>query len=339
MNRMSNTPDPVHGDDRLARLMKLAGERNLPDAQRMERARVAAYESWQRSLDPQVTRSSRKRMSFLIALATAAGVAALALLLSWNRTDSVPVPVARVMVVNGGASIRSGEAATHSAIAKGAVIDAGWVVETGEGRVALALGDSLSLRLDRDTRVRFDDKDRVTLLEGAIYLDSGGLNAAPFLRIATPAGEVRHVGTQFQVRVAGKDTRVRVREGRVLVLSTNDRSTQFDVAAGEELRVNATRAVITRGMPSYGADWEWSSSVAPAFDIENRPLAEFLAWVIRENGWQLRYTDEKWQQSAHEIRLHGSISPARAGSMLAAVSMITGVPLEVRAGVLIAGRT
>ena len=96
-------------------------------------------------------------------------------------------------------------------------IHTGTTLATSEGRVALTFGDSLSLRIDRQTRLRFDSREQMTLLAGALYVDSGGINAVPALRIETPAGVVRHVGTQFQVHVTGDMTRVRVREGRVLL--------------------------------------------------------------------------------------------------------------------------
>ena len=85
-------------------------------------------------------------------------------------------------------------------------IHAGTTLSTSEGRVALTFGDSLSLRIDRHTRLRFDSREQVTLLAGALYVDSGGINAVPALRIETPAGAVRHVGTQFQVHVTGDVT-------------------------------------------------------------------------------------------------------------------------------------
>ena len=63
---------------------------------------------------------------------------------------------------------------------------------------------------------------------------------------------------------------------------------------------------IESGLPSFGEEWEWAARMAPGFDIENRPLSEFLAWLVREHGWQLRFTDAQWQSRAQGIRLHGS---------------------------------
>jgi ferric-dicitrate binding protein FerR (iron transport regulator) len=212
----------------------------------------------------------------------------------------------------------------------------GHAIETSDGRVVLALGNSLSLRMNRFTRLRFDSPSDVTLLAGGIYVDSGGINAAGGLRIETPAGEVRHVGTQFQVSVAGADTRVRVREGRV-VFTPLEAGAPRDIAAGDELHVVDGRLGMTRGLPSFGAGWDWAAALAPAFDIEGRPLAEFLAWAAREHGWQLRYSDATLQQQTYEIRLHGALDQTSAEVMIERVSLITGVPLVARDGVLWVG--
>ena len=121
----------------------------------------------------------------------------------------------------------------------------------------------------------------------------------PALRIETPAGAVRHVGTQFQVQRDRRHDRVRVREGRVLL--TRAAGAPTDIAAGDELRVSGASIEWRRGLPSFGADWEWPAGIAPALEIENRPLAEFLAWMAREHGWQVRYADETLQQRAIEF--------------------------------------
>jgi transmembrane sensor len=201
--------------------------------------------------------------------------------------------------------------------------------------VAITVGDSLSLRVDRHTRIRFDGRDQVTLFAGALYIDSGGINAVPALRIETPAGVVRHVGTQFQVQVEGDLTRVRVREGRVLLTPASGAPT--DIAAGDELQVTGGHAQWRRGLASFGPDWEWSAAIAPALEIENRPLAEFLAWMAREHGWQIRYGDEGLQQRTLEIRLHGSLDRLDGDAMLERVALVTGVPLRARDGVLWVG--
>lgn len=313
-------------------LLKLAGERETPPAAGMERARLAAHESWQRVLREQPARP-RRWMKISIALAAAAGVVWFALL-RFPAATSPPQQVARVTALTGGAVVH--DFAGDTVLFAGGEVFAGTTLETMNGRVALTLGGAMSLRMDRHTRLRFDAAQRVTLLAGTLYVDSGGINAVGGLRIETPAGAVRHVGTQFQVFVAGADTRVRVREGRVL-FTPGDSSAPRDVVAGEELRIAGGRVDFRRGLPASGADWEWCASIAPPFDIESRPLAEFLAWAAREHGWQLRYTSAALQQQTYEIRLHGALDQSSADAMVERVSLITGVPLRARDGVLWVG--
>ena len=190
----------THSDSTIERLIKLAGERDMPSREGMERARLAAQESWSGMLAQRAPVSPRRSWAKpVLGFAMAAGITALALIL-WTQRPAPAAPglVARIATLAGDARLHEdrGESIARSALP----IHAGATLATLDGRVALAFGDSLSLRIDRNTRLRFDGREQVTLLAGALYVDSGGINAVPALRIVTPAGVVRHVGTQFQVQ-------------------------------------------------------------------------------------------------------------------------------------------
>ncbi len=326
---------PPDRERSIERLIKLAGERDMPSRDGTERARLAAHESWSRVIGQRSHNTPRHTwLKPMLGFTMAAGVIALALF-GWTQRP-VPVPpalVGHIATLTGGAMLREdgAEAIAHLAMP----IRTGTTLATSDGRVALAFGDSLSLRIDRRTRLRFDSREQVTLLAGSLYVDSGGINAVPALRIVTPAGVVRHVGTQFQVQVSGDMTRVRVREGRILL--TRGSGAPTDIAAGDELRVAGNEMSWRRGLPSFGADWEWSAGIAPALEIENRPLAEFLTWMAREHGWQIQYRDETLQHRTLDIRLHGSVDQLDGAGMLERVALVTGVPLHARDGVLWVG--
>jgi ferric-dicitrate binding protein FerR (iron transport regulator) len=138
------------------------------------------------------------------------------------------------------------------------------------------------------------------------------------------------------VFVAADLTRVQVREGRVQVESRDRGARQF-LATGDALEVRGGEFFLKRGLPSFGADWAWAAALGPVLDIENRPLAEFLAWLVREQGWRLHYASEALQEQAGQIRLHGSLDGLDADAMLERVSLVTGVRLELRQGVLWVG--
>jgi len=326
-------PDP---EGSIERLIKLAGERDMPSSEGMERARLAAQESWSRTLGQRAPASAHRfGLKPILGFAIAAGVAALAVF-TWTQRPipAAPALVAHVATLTGSAVLREEQAETIARVAL--PIHTGTTLSTSDGRVALAFGDTLSLRIDRHSRLRFDSREQVTLLAGALYVDSGGINAVPALRIVTPAGVVRHVGTQFQVQVSGDTTRVRVREGRVLL--TRAAGAPTDIAAGDELQVAGDDLQWRRSLPSFGPDWEWSAGIAPALEIENRPLAEFLTWMAREHGWQVQYSDETLQHRTLEIRLHGSLDQLDNAAMLERVALVTGVPLMNREGVLWVGK-
>jgi ferric-dicitrate binding protein FerR (iron transport regulator) len=314
-------------DRHFAELLKLAGERDLPSSAGMERARLAAQTAWQRTVaDVPATAAVRRRWVPW----TMAAAASLALVLSaafwWRATPVAPELVARVSALQGEVRLQGETMSVRSA-----EIFSGALIESGEGRLALSVGDALSLRLDRHTRLRFDAPSRVTLLSGKVYVDSGGINTRAALNIVTPAGVVRHVGTQFQVRVAGNGTQVRVREGRVLL---GGDASAVEIAAGEVVDVRGGEIRVLQGQHSFGEHWDWAAATSPAFDIENRPLAEFLAWLAREHGWQLQYADAGIQSRAQEIRLHGSLTGLDPTGMLERVALITGVRVAQDQGVL-----
>jgi ferric-dicitrate binding protein FerR (iron transport regulator) len=316
----------------IERLIKLAGERDMPTPAGMERARLEAQESWTRAIGRGAVTARRNWFKPMLGFALAAGLAVVALLVWTQRPQPVPELVARIATLTGRATLR--EVGGETLVRVDLSIHSGETLTTREGRVALIFGDSLSLRIDQHTRLRFDNRGQITLLEGSLYVDSGGINAVPALRIETPAGVVRHVGTQFQVQVTGGTTRVRVREGRVLLARAAGAT---DIATGDELMVNGDDFNWRHALPSYGPEWEWSATIAPPLAIENRPLAEFLAWMAREHGWQIRYGEETLQQRTHEIRLHGSLDPLGSDAMLDRVALVTGVPLMARDGVLWVG--
>ncbi len=317
----------------IERLIRFAGERELPSVEATERARRAAQEAWLRTLERPPARS-RRYLWVPLACAMAIGALVLAYWPGKRQSVDAPVVVGEVVTLQGDSSLEGADGAR--ALVRNATVLSGATLLTGEGRLALAIPGGLSVRIDRHARLRFDDREHLVLVEGALYVDSGGLNAGPPLSIRTPAGEVDHVGTQFQVSVAGQTTRVRVREGRVALRADAGARQQF-VAAGDALEVHGTEQRWQHGLASYGDDWEWVTTLVAPLGIEDRPLAEFLGWLAREHGWQLRYGNDAIQQRTHEIRLHGSFEGLDTQAMLDRVALVTGVPLAAREGSLWVG--
>jgi ferric-dicitrate binding protein FerR (iron transport regulator) len=277
----------------------------------------------------------RRRWRMPLAFAAALALAVLGWY-AWTPREQAqpPVVVARVMTAEGAARIAHGRALQVAR--PDDELRSGVILQTDQGRVAATIANALSLRLDHHTRLRFEGRDHVTLLKGSLYVDSGGLGLGPPLTISTPAGDLRHIGTQFQVRVAGGTTGIRVREGRVAL--RRGATITRTVTAGDALEIRGAEERWRHGLPSFGAEWEWSATLAPALAIEDRPMVEFLAWIAREHGWQLHFAHESLQRQAQEIHLHGTLEGLDAAAMLARVGLVTGVPLTLDDGVLWVGK-
>lgn len=326
--------DAVGSDERsLAQLLKLSGERGMPTPRATAQAKAAAFEAWESSLQVQ---HSRDRRTTILAWAAAISLVVIGALAWLSHSEQVSSTLLDVQVATTWGDVSRVDASGHTLplTANATDIANGTRLHTREGRVALTLGDSLSLRMNVNSEVRFDAQEQLTLLSGEIYVDSGGLSTGSDLRIVTPAGEVRHQGTQYLISVGPDATRILVREGRVQLNRSSDRT---HVVAGERIDIDESGSIARRSESTFGESWEWVSTIVPAIDLDNRPLTEFLAWMSREHGWQLRYASPDDERAVHSIRLHGFAQGKSTRETLQRVSMITGLSMEVEAGVLIVG--
>jgi hypothetical protein len=134
------------------------------------------------------------------------------------------------------------------------------------------------------------------------------------------------------VRFNGSALRVRVRDGLVQLSQSRE---SHDAHPGDELTLDGNGTIVRRTVPGYGADWAWVVALAHPFDLEGRSLRDFLDWITRENGWQLRFADAAVEEKARTTILHGSIKGLTPGEALAAVLPTSGVEHQLANGVLL----
>lgn len=160
------------------------------------------------------------------------------------------------------------------------------------------------LRLDAGTVVRLESASTVRLDRGAVYVDSGGARAEGIV-VETALGDVREIGTRFEVRLAPEDgvaLVVSVREGRVAVEGVRE------VAAGERLELAGDGTVTVRPLAAADPAWSWIAAAAAAFEIEGRTLGELLARYSIETGRPARFADAGLEAEAAGVVLHGSVA-------------------------------
>jgi ferric-dicitrate binding protein FerR (iron transport regulator) len=318
----------------VARLLKFSGERTTPAEDATARAHAAALDAWQSCVKLERLRN-RRHVRWRIAAALSAVAIGAIVWASFEMRVPLDRVVAHFVIASHDTKLVASSGVERTLAAGAAVLTRSQLV-TAEGGAALNIGDSLSLRVNKHSRVRFDAENQITLLAGMVYVDSGGLSAHSDLRILTPSGEVRHEGTQYQVSVADGATRIQVREGRVR-LTGSDKDGVLHITAGEGVDVDGGGHISRHTINGFGPEWEWATALAMPLDIENRPLVEFLAWIARENGWQLRYATFDLEREAQSIRLHGVAKGKNPEDTLQRVALLTGMPMYVDNGILVVG--
>ena len=232
-------------------------------------------------------------------MALAASAALVAIFMSATRTGSP---------CSGGHCRQSRlPAAGGSAYALGDEIYLGMTIETGDGEgLSFLLARNESLRLGENSAIRVDAGDQFTLLSGRVYADTGEfVYRDGGLRIVTTFGAVTDIGTQFAVSIQDALLDVAVREGRVDVRRD---SHKYIAMSGERITLQGQGDVKVDPLALTDDYWNWTTDLAPVFDIEGRSLVDFLKWVARESGRILFFEDSELRMAAMRTDLHGSIS-------------------------------
>src|SRR4029453_5786337 len=232
-------PGDINNGGRI--LVRLVGTRRpiapLGD-ERFARVRTAVHGAWRDEYGVPETRQTKTRRRWLmvaVPIVAAAGAIAFAI---WGSTRTAgpvrtpaPVLTARIEYATG----------SPAAFTAGDAVMAGSTVKTTVGTLAMTLTSGVQLRLNTASTARVDSPTDVALERGAVYVDSTGAHparrSASPISIHTPAGIVRDIGTQFEVRIevrqGGPAMRIRVRAGQVRVTYAN--GVEARAGAGEEL--------------------------------------------------------------------------------------------------------
>ena len=314
--------DPDEND--VARVLRAAGGRAQPSDEMRQAVRAAVHAEWRATV-----RKGSERRYVWMALAASVMVAALGLWVArpYFVTREVVASVTRTL---GSVESRSGSLGRWRTAPD---VHAGDDVRTGaDGRVALQLRDGVSLRLDHDTRVAFLDAGHIEVKSGAVYLDAGAISSAKdHLRVGTPAGVVQHVGTQYEARIVKDGVRIRVREGRVDLVPQH--GNVQSAGMGEQLLISSSGSVQRDTIAPSDPQWEWAASTAPVFDINGRPVRDFLTWVGRELGREIVFVDAESEAEANRAVLSGSVAgltPAEALPAVLATTQLRSTTGEVK---------
>jgi ferric-dicitrate binding protein FerR (iron transport regulator) len=316
----------------IERVLKAAGRREPVPAAIERAAREHLRQEWRAVV---AERQGARRRTTVLAMAASVAAAVVGLWLVASQSGTGAGPVGTMAVAQNEVRVRGGWLSGWEPASAGLALESGQSLETGaDGRAGISLPGIASVRLDHGTRVRLAAADRLIIERGALYVDAGLERPGESrLLVETPAGVVRHVGTQYEVRVDGPAVRLRVREGHV---EWRSRSGAVENGrAGEQITIAANGDVARQATPSYGETWEWIGSTTPAIAIEGRPLAQFLAWAGRELGREVVFATPDVRREAASILVHGSVDGLTPREALDAVLATTSVRGQLDEGQIV----
>jgi ferric-dicitrate binding protein FerR (iron transport regulator) len=321
-----------HDDSDIARVLRASGGRAGPSDEMQQAVFDAVHAEWRATVQQQRRRRSQR---VWLAVAASIAIAAVALFVGRGYVGTQGELVADVSRSVGVVQVREGDAGQWESVVGVRTLHVGESVHTGpDGRLALALLDGVSLRLDHDTDIALVGTDRVDVRSGAVYIDSGttGVSAGKLL-VGTPVGLVRHVGTQYEARIVNGGTRIRVREGRVDLTPTWGAARTLEM--GDQILMSGTGIEERDRIEPSSDEWDWASNAAPEFDIDGRPVHEFLAWAGRETGLRVVFATPESAAEARRAVLSGSVAGLNPDEALAAVLPTTSLRSTERNGQLV----
>jgi transmembrane sensor len=173
--------------------------------------------------------------------------------------------------------------------------------------ITLADGSTIELSGASEAVLAVGEHERrVELLEGHALFDVTHDSGRPFV-VETPQGDIRVLGTQFVVRIAGDTVRTTVLRGAVLGVADSQglfsgHSGRVTAHMNEEIILSAGNAeLIEISAEAIPRRLAWRENML-AFDGES--LADAIAEVAQQTGWRFELADPELGQ----LRVGGYIA-------------------------------
>jgi len=334
----SDRKGPGNGNsdhDPVATLMRQARPRPRPPQDVEEQVHAAVHAEWQK-----LTQGKRRNKATTYLAVAASVVVFVALIIQFAGPGSpgeANPPVGFSGKVVGHVTVENADDAASSDVTVGQSFEAGQViVSSSNSGLAVMWQQAISIRLDEESRLRLVSAGVVELLQGRIYIDTGAnKNATGQLRVKTPHGIFRHLGTQFMTRVMPTESIVSVREGSVSYQPVKGGSQPpgaLEITpAGQRLTVTFNGETRQQAVPAWGGEWAWVESLATKFIADGRTIDQMLNWVESETGRTINYQTTAARQLAENTELHGQLD-AEPLEALKIVALTSDLDIAVRNG-------
>jgi Fe2+-dicitrate sensor, membrane component len=317
-------------DSDIRDLLQRAGKREQPDADMMNELRQTTYAAWQQAVKQN---RQAKRRRWLTGVALAASVFAVTALVGFQLTRGFGEPSVRVAAVayqQGAINIISksreanrltalfsrsephsnGENVSNRSVANQPLYSNDIISTAADGLVRLELADSTVLILAADTALQLQSASRVKLIKGKLYLDSPGTKAST--DITTAWGNIRDIGTQYELSVDESRLQVAVREGQVEISLRDQKPVYAGVVnnLGDVIVIDRSNKITTTKVAANDDYWMWAQSASAGLNLEGLSVYDLLTWAGRVTGKSVTYESTQIKYNAQHTHFSGGVISA-----------------------------
>lgn len=290
----------MSNSDAIETLLERAAPRPAPPDDVEREVRAAVHAEWESTVGG---RRKRRNISGLAVAATLLLAAAFTFE-TLRNSGIAPIQVATIEKSQGSIMIEGERSGQVPANDLASIMTGQAILTAADAAAGLSWGNGGSLRVDRNTHVEFVSENEVFLRYGRVYFDSSSAMTDTQFVVLTSHGRITHVGTQYMAESSPASLIVSVREGEVAVSGTfHDETAQ----SGQVIELTGRAPVSITNTTGAGGEWQWIEAVAPHVDMSGRSTYDFLQWVGRETGHEVRFATASAEQLARDTEFVGDI--------------------------------
>ncbi len=296
----------------IEKLLKAAGPLVKSDENMMNDIRSEVENTWL-----EVVAKRKARRYWVYSGSMAASIVALTMLVLSlqisifdDKASINGAQIAQVVMFDGSGTIND------SGLHHGRTLVSGDHIQTESGHLTIQLYDQTLVVLSANTDLTLSNHNTLQLTAGKIYLDSPDINTS--VTVITPWGNVRDIGTQYEVAVSANELQLAMRSGKV-VMELDDKTLYASVfeGLGDVVSVDTNNDIQKSTMSPSDPYWSWTHKALSDFDVNNQSVFEVLEWVHRVTGKNIVFATDDVQRLAHETTLAGGkLSPAHVENSL-----------------------
>lgn len=311
--------------DQADNILKQLKQRTMPDAEKQQAARQHVMAHWQNNLKKQ----SRQRYAWTAAVAASTVmVFALVLFMNIDSDNNQFSPMYQQVDIHGTIMFEQ-DPNKPQPMTPDTRLKPGDVIQSSdESYLVWHLNDGSELRQAPNTRITWQNEQRIDLLAGQLFHNTDVTPSAKPFVISTNLGTVSHVGTQYVVNHQPNELQVAVKTGEV---SINNHQEKHTIKHNELISISPSGAEPVQIFSSHNHPlWSWTFKTEQPYSLNGQSLHDFVVWISQKADLTVNW--HGLQEAAKNVSLQGTINNMTVDMALKTVFASTDYNYQIHQG-------